>query len=305
MATTRRRFLVWSALGALVAIVLAYASAVGYMMANEVSFIFAPNARAYDVAPEVATRIERIQRTTSGGTPALLWAMRQDALDAPWIIFLHGNAANVSTPGNVTRYLQLHSLGVQVVAPEYLGFGALGGVASEDGAAAAARDAWEWLRAQGIPASRIGIYGWSLGSGVAVRLASTVDERALILEGAFTGVDDRAREVYPWLPVSSIIRNPFATRDRIGVTGSPLLLLHAEDDEVIPFAHGQRLLALAKAPKRLVVLRGGHIRPNVADQATYMAGLREFVREYLPQPVPTVVAPTSPGHSARRAPARR
>jgi pimeloyl-ACP methyl ester carboxylesterase len=288
----RRRWLAWSVAGALAAIVLAYATAVGYMMANEVALVFAPNGRDYAIAPEIARRIERVPRTVDG-SPGLLWVLRGEA-DAPWVVFLHGNAANVSTPENVTRYLQLRSLGLQVVAPEYPGFGSVPGRASEAGAAAAARDAWEWVRASGVPASRIAVYGWSLGSGVATHLATTVDERGLVLEGAFTGVDDRAREVYPWLPIRYMIRNPFASRDRIGRIGSPLLLLHARDDRIIPFPHAERLLAAAHGPKRLVALTGGNIRPNLVDQQTYLDGLRGFFAEIFGAPVPTA-AVTNPG----------
>jgi fermentation-respiration switch protein FrsA (DUF1100 family) len=278
----RRRFLRWSLIGAVAAAVLAYGTAIGWMMANEVALVFVPNRKAYPLSPDVAARIERVSRPVRGGAPGLLWVLRDpDRADAPWVIFLHGNSANVSTPENVARYRQLLGLGLNVVAPEYPGFGVVSGEASEPGAVNAARDAWEWLRASGVPSTHIVIYGWSLGSGVATHLAATVDERAVVLEGAFTGVDDRASELYPWLPVRLMIRNAFASRDRIARIGSPLLLLHARDDEVIPFAHGEHLLQAAREPKRLVGLTGGHIRPNIRDEATYLGALRQFLGDVL------------------------
>lgn len=278
---TLRRFIRWSLIGAVIAVLLAYGSAIAWLMANEIALVFVPNRKAYAVEDAIASRIERVKRRLPEGTPGLLWVVRQQAGsdDGPWVIFLHGNAANVGTPENVTRYSQLLSLGVNVVAPEYPGFGELAGDASELGAVTAARDAWVWLREAGVPPARVAIYGWSLGSGVATNLAAAVDERAVVLEGAFTGVDDRASELYPWLPVRLMIRNPFASRERIARIGSPLLLLHAQDDEIIPFPHGQRLLASAQEPKRLVVLKGGHIHPNVRDEATYLTALRDFFGE--------------------------
>lgn len=263
-----------------VAVVLAYGSAIAWLMVNEVALVFAPNRKTYPLAPDVAARIEHVTRTTRGGAPGLLWVMRQPReTDARWVIFLHGNRANVGTPENVSRYRQLQGLGLSVVAPEYPGFGPLAGEPSEVGAVNAARDAWDWLRSTGVPATHIAVYGWSLGSGVATHLARAVDERALVLEGAFTGVDDRGSELYPWLPIRLIIRNPFASRERIANIGSPLLLLHARDDEVIPFSHGEHLLQAARPPKRLVVLKGGHINPNVRDEATYLDALRQFFRD--------------------------
>lgn len=273
---TARRFLRWTLAGVLVALLLAYLTIVAWFAANETVLVFAPSHRAYDVPPLIAERLERLPRTLPNDTPGELWVMRQASDDTPWVLFLHGNSANVSTPGNVERYEQLLALGVSVIAPEYPGMGTLGGTPSEAGAVAAARDAWQWLSEAGVPSSRVAIYGWSLGSGVATQLASEVDEAALLLEGAFTGVDDRAMELYPWLPVRLLVRNPFASRDRIARAGSPLLLLHAEDDTIIPFPHGERLLSLAQAPKRLVRLKGGHIHLNHEDRATYEAALRQF-----------------------------
>lgn len=276
--TPARRFLRWSLLGASGAALLAYLTVVAYLMVNEVSLVFVPRRTLAAVPPAVEAQLERLPRALAGGTPGQLWVLRQAARpDAPWVLFLHGNGATVATPENVERYEHLRALGLQVVAPEYPGYGGLDGTPSEQGLLSAARDGWQWLRREGVPASRIVVYGWSLGSGVATALASEVDEQAVILEGAFTGVDDRAAELYPWLPVRLMIRTRFASRDRIATIGSPLLLLHAADDTIIPYAHGQRLLALARSPKTLVTLTGGHVHPNRADRARYEAALREFL----------------------------
>lgn len=268
--------------GAAVAAVLAYLTAIGYLMANEVSLVFAPVRTTPVLSPEFARRLEEVPRVLPGGGEGRLWVLRQAAApSAPWVLFLHGNAAPVGAQVNIERYDQLRGLGLQVVAPEYPGYGTVPGTPSEEGLVAAARDAYAWLREQGVPSTRIVIYGWSLGSGVATALARDVDERALILEGAFTGVDDRAAELYPWLPVRLMIRTRFASRERIAEVGSPLLLVHAEDDAIVPYGHGQRLLALARAPKSLATLTGGHVYLNRVDRARYEAALRGFLQPLL------------------------
>lgn len=281
--SSRRRFLRWSLAGGLVAVLLGYVTAVGWLMANEVQLVFVPNRKAFPVAPDVMARIERMPRVTATGRPGLLWVMRQaQRPDAPWVLYLHGNAANVTTPENVERYEQLRGLGLQLVAPEYPGFGEVEGTPSEGALGTAARDAWAWLRAAGVPADSIAIYGWSLGSGVATDLASAVDERAVVLEGAFSGIDDRASERYPWLPIRLMVRNRFASRERIGRIGSPLLLLHATDDTIVPVSHARDLIALALEPRRLVELTGGHMHPNRLDEARYLAALRAFFADVFP-----------------------
>ncbi|WP_396623813.1 alpha/beta hydrolase [Luteitalea sp.] len=273
-----RRFVRWSLRGALVAAVLAYLTVVAYLMANEVSLVFVPPRTASPIPSSLAPHLTQVTRTFPGGATGRLWVLDQASpANAPWAIFLHGNGATVGSAVNVERYEHLRALGLRVVAPEYPGYGDLPGTPSEDGLVSAARDAYAWLRAQGVPPARIVIYGWSLGSGVATALASEVEEGGVILEGAFTGVDDRAAELYPWLPIRLMIATRFASRDRIARIGSPLLLLHAQDDTVIPYAHGERLLSLARAPKTLVTLTGGHIHPNRADKARYEAALRAFV----------------------------
>lgn len=298
----------WALPSAVVSVLLAYGTIIGYMMSREVALVFQPNTLQHVVAADLQLSTERITFSGSRSEPRLLWAMRLAARpDAPWVIFLHGNSANISTPENVTRAHQLRLLGLQVLAVEYPGFGALDGVPSERSAAAAAEDAWRWLReSAGVPARRIAIYGWSLGSGVATHLASTADEAALVLEGAFTGVDDRASEEYPWLPVRWMLNNPFASRDRIAQAGSPLLLLHARDDEVIPFAHAERLLSAARGSRQLVPLSGGHIVPNLAAEDDYLSALHTFLGQAfettLSAPPRSLAAPLgqAQGTSARR-----
>jgi pimeloyl-ACP methyl ester carboxylesterase len=286
-----RRFVRWSAVGIATAAALAYLTVVGYLMANEVQLVFVPNRRAYPVAADVAARIERVPRTPRGPSSGLLWAVRQPArADAPWVLYLHGNGANLASAENVERYEALRRLGLQVVAPEYPGFGEVSGTPSEAALDAAARDAWDWLREQGVPASSIAIYGWSLGSGVATNLASVVGERAVVLEGAFSGVDDRASELYPWLPIRLMVRNRFASRERIARIGSPLLLLHATDDAVIPVSHARLLEAAARQPRRLVELTGGHVHLNRRDHERYTHALRVFFAGVF-SPAPGAVQP--------------
>ena len=120
-------------------------------------------------------------------TGQFAWMMRQsaDAGSAPWVLFLHGNAATVASRVNIVRYEHLRSLGVNVFAPEYRGFGGLAGEPTESGVTEDASIAYRYLRETlRVPPGRIVIYGWSLGSAIAVNVASTVDSGALILEGA-------------------------------------------------------------------------------------------------------------------------
>lgn len=272
------------------AVVLAavvYAALLGWLKWHEIELVYRPQTRL-DVLPgDLGLRPERLRATGDDGAAYLLSIFRTAPEgEAPWVIFLHGNAANVTTSVNVSRYHQLALLGLNVVAVEYPGFGDAPGVPSEAGMVAAGTAAWRWLtRDLAVAPSRIAIYGWSLGSGVATRLAADVDEGAVVLEGAFTSVVDLAREVYPYVPVGALLRDPFASRDRIGAIGAPLLLLHARDDDIVPFAHGERLLAAAQGSRQLVPLSGGHVYPNLAAEDAYLRALYTFLSDALDTPL--------------------
>jgi pimeloyl-ACP methyl ester carboxylesterase len=129
-----------------------------------------------------------------------------------------------------------------------------------------------------VPANRIVIYGHSLGSGVATELALHVEAAGLILEGAFTSVPDRGAEIYPWLPVRLLATQRFANIDKIGHVAMPKLIMHASDDSIIPYAHGQRLFAAARAPKEWVELKGGHMRAFLEDSAHFWGHASAFVQ---------------------------
>lgn len=274
-------------LAVVICVVVPYAGILGWLKWHETDLIYRPVRVMSDVPADLGLVPERLRIADDTGAVHPLWVYRtRPAREAGWVIFLHGNAANVSSTMNVARCHQLSLLGLNVVAVEYPGFGESAGEPSEPGMVAAAMTAWRWLTDDiGVPPSRIAIYGWSLGSGAATQVAADVDEAALVLEGAFTSVADVAAEIYPYLPVRWLLRHPFASHSRIGRAGSPVLLLHARDDEVVPFAHAERLHAAATGLRQLVPLSGGHVHPNLAREDDYLRALHGFLGAALDVPL--------------------
>jgi len=267
--------------GIVALVVLAYGGAIVWLVTNETRLVFKAQRPFGDQRP--SRPYEEIEQfPMEGGGPAYgkAWAMpAATAADtAPWVLFLHGNDANLATRMNVLHYERLRALGVNVLAPEYRGFGGLAGVPSEQGLAEDARRAYELLRQQKkIDAKRIVIYGWSLGSAVAVTLASQVDEAAVILEGAPASVVAIGEQQYPMFPVRRIIRNPFESILRVGAVGSPMLFLHSPEDAVIPIAEGRRLFDAAPSPKQFVEVKGGHVYASERDPSFFPA-IQTFLR---------------------------
>ena len=274
---TLRRLLV--ALVALVALI--YVGAMVWLVSQETRLVF----RAASVLGErrPAMPFEQVDQVPpEGGAPyARAWVMPAPGAgdSAPWVIFLHGNDGNIASRLNVLHYERLRQLGVNVFAPEYRGFGGVAGVPTEAGLAEDAARGYDYLRTvRRVEPRRIVLYGWSLGSAVAVTLASRVDEAAVVLEGAPASIVAIGQQRYPFFPIRLLIRNPFESIQRIQQIGSPVLFLHSPEDVIIPIAEGRRLFDAAPQPKQLVEVSGGHVYAAERDPKFFPA-IRAFLKD--------------------------
>ena len=142
----------------------------------------------------------------------------------------------------------------------YRGYGGNPGTPSEAGLAADARAAVGWLADRGVEPDCLVLYGESLGSGVAVRLASQTPVAAVLLESPFSSVADVAQALYPIFPVRALLHDRFDSVARIADIGAPLLVMHGEADRTVPVRFGRRLFDAAAEPKEAWwVAGGGHV----------------------------------------------
>jgi fermentation-respiration switch protein FrsA (DUF1100 family) len=169
----------------------------------------------------------------------------------PTIIYYHGNAAHMGLRAGM--YGSLMEKGFGVLGVEYRGFGKSSGSPTEQGLYIDARTAMAFLTdTQHIPLKRIIIFGESLGTGVAVQMATEYDAGALVLQSAYTSVSARAAEIYYYIPVRMLIHDKFDTIDKIARVKAPLLLYHGELDNVIPIRMGKAVFAAATSPKESI-----------------------------------------------------
>jgi fermentation-respiration switch protein FrsA (DUF1100 family) len=275
-----RRASVWRILAAVVAILLvAYAGVLAYLVLNEREIVFRPVATLDARRPQAP--FEQVSLTRTDGTREPVWIMRRaDAAEAPWLIFLHGNDATIGARLNILHYERLRALGLNVLAPEYRGFAGTGGIPSERGVDDDARTAYDYARSTlGVPAERIIIFGWSLGSAVAVDLASRVPEAAVVLEGAPASLVDIGSMRYPYVPVRLLMRNPFESIVRVGHITAPMLFLHSPADAVVPIDEGRRLFAAVRSPKQFVEVAGGHVYAAERDP-TFFSHVGAFLHAH-------------------------
>ena len=265
---------------------LVYSAAVVYLMSQETRLVFAAGRPLAETRPSGS--FEQVDIPRADGLRQFAWVLRQperpDA--APWVLYLHGNRATIASRVNVLRYEQLRALGLNVLAPEYRGFGGLDAVPSEPSVSADARHGYDYLRTGlKVPAERIVVYGWSLGSAVAVNVASEVKSAAVVLEGAPASLVAIGERQYPWMPIRLVMRNPFESILKVKKIDAPILFLHSPEDDVIPIEEGRRLYDAAREPKQFVEIAGGHIRPAEEDAARMFGAVRQFLRRggLLPQ----------------------
>ena len=292
-APSRRRFAVRRILIALMAlVVLAYGSAIVWLMTQETRLVFEAGQPLGAARPAFAYQQVDIPR--GDGRRQFAWVMKIDEPGAPWVLFLHGNASTIASRPNVAHYTRLRDAGLHVLAPEYRGFGGLDGVPSERAVIEDARAAYEYLRTDlQASADRIVIYGWSLGSAVAVALAADVPAAAVILEGAPASIVSIGQQRYPWFPLRMMIRNPFDSIARIDRVRAPLLFLHSPEDDIVPIDEGRRLYERAPNPKTFVEVRGGHVYASEVDAQVFHSTVQRFLAEHRVLEAPVAAAGAS------------
>jgi hypothetical protein len=274
-------------------VALGYAAVLIWFRANEDALLFHPERVHVESPPEALGLHSRdVALSSLDGTAlrARLIPPPDDGTAAPaaagWILYLHGAGGNVGKRGYNQAWAKFRRMGLGVLAVDYRGFGESDGTPSEAGLYADADAAYAYLtQALHVSPARVVIYGYSLGSAVAIDLAVRTPAAGLIVEGAFTSIAARGAELYPYLPIRWLARNRFASADKIARVPMPKLFVHARGDTVVPIAHGRQLFALARPPKYFQEVAGGHTDAHEVDPgffaaiAHFIGGLGITVRE--------------------------
>ncbi len=227
-----------------------------YVWYLEQSSVFIPYREIEQTPQAVGLEYEEVCLRAADGAQLHGWFIGRPHARAT-VLFLHGNGGNISH--RVQKVRIFHDLGLEVFVFDYRGYGRSRGVPSEKGLYADARAAYDHLVGErGAAPAKIILYGESLGSAVAVELATEKEVGGIILEGAFTSIADMARRVFPFLP-SVFLRYHFNTLEKVRRIRRPLLVIHSRNDEVVPFSMGRRVFDGAGSDaKDILAVYGGH-----------------------------------------------
>ena len=223
-----------------------------YVRQREMLFPIPPLGRT---APDAAGLPEAEEHvlTTSDGEKVIVWHVPARP-GRPVILYFPGNGDSLA--GCVSRFKAMTADGTGLVALSYRGYAGSSGAPSEEGLLRDAAAAYAFTTER-YAAERIVAWGFSLGTGVAVAIASEHPVRRLILEAPYTSAVDVAASLYRFAPVRLLMRDQFRSDGRIARVTVPLLVMHGTNDLAIPIGFGERLFALAHEPKQFVGFAGG------------------------------------------------
>jgi fermentation-respiration switch protein FrsA (DUF1100 family) len=238
------------------------------------SLVFFPDRRIVATPADIGLDYEDVFIKTSDGERVHGWFVRGEKR---WtVLFFHGNAGNISHRLDSIRIF--HSLGVSVLVIDYRGYGRSEGRMSEQGSYRDAEAAYRFLiDDRNIDADDIVFFGRSLGSAVAIELATRFRPAALIAESCFTSLADVGARHYRLLPVKLLTRIRYDCVPRVEMIDCPKLFIHSPGDELLPFHLAQKLYETAAEPKQFMELQGDHNSGFLTMGPRYVNGLREFL----------------------------
>ncbi len=241
----------------LLALIAAYFSIVALVFFFQRSMMYFPSKEVE--APEQYGLNEFSEKflPTSDNIKVQVWFKRAPEGNAT-IVYFHGNGDNIKN--RVNRFSEFAAKGYGVLALSYRGYGKSEGKPTEEGLYSDARAALEFLKIMGVSPSRMIFYGESLGSGVAVQMATEITPKMIVLEAPFTSMGDVAQLHYRFLPVKYMVLDKFDSISKIENVKAPVLVLHGEKDTIVPHELGKKLADKAGKPKRFELFKEvGHV----------------------------------------------
>lgn len=270
----------WMSILLLMAVAV-YASLFGYLVWNERAILYRPKPQRVTPQDLGLSSIEEVRLRTADGLTLLAWVARP-APGAPMIAYFHGNGGSFKKLHG--RILKLNSFGYGVAMLGYRGYSGSEGTPTEEGLYSDGRALMDWLNGQGYRDIGLVLYGQSLGSGVATKIATERRVAAVVLEAPYTSTAEVAATQLWMFPVQWTMRDQFRSIDRIADIQAPLLIVHGEKDSLIPVGQGRALLAAARPPKEgFFAADADHL--DVHLHGSYPV-IRAFLAKYAAGPAP-------------------
>ena len=227
-------------------IVLVYLVILIFLYFNQRNLMYHPNENNY-FGDQISVNINKVKITTKDNIELLGWFHEKDLKNNKTILFFHGNAGSLEN--RIYKLNNFKDMKVNFLIIAWRGFSGNKGKPSEKGLYEDGASAIKWLLSKGVEEKNIVIYGESLGTGVATHLAQNKSFAGVILETPFTSMIDAAKTFYPYIPINLLIKDKFENEIKIKNIFSPILIMHGEKDQIVPFKMGKKIFEIANEPK--------------------------------------------------------
>ncbi len=208
--------------------------------------MYHPNENNYS-NDKITVSIEKIKIKTKDNIDLLGWYHEKNLKKFKTLLFFHGNAGSLEN--RIHKLNRFDDMKINFLIIAWRGFSGNKGKPTEIGLYEDGQSAIRWLLEKGLKEEDIIIYGESLGTGVATHLAQSKNFAGVILETPFTSMVDAAKTFYPYIPVNLLLKDKFKNEDKIKNINSPILIMHGEADQIVPFAMGKKIFEIANEPK--------------------------------------------------------
>jgi fermentation-respiration switch protein FrsA (DUF1100 family) len=227
-------------------IILIYLSVIVFLFFYQRNLLYHPNENNYS-GNNLNFEIEKVKIKTSDGIELLGWFHEKDLEKFKTIIFFHGNAGTLEN--RIYKLNRLKDLDINFLIIAWRGFSGNKGKPTEKNLYEDGKSAVQWIKNFGVENKNIILYGESLGTGIATEIAQNNDFAGVILETPFTSMADAASKFYPYIPVKLLLRDKYENLKKIKNIKSPILVMHGEVDQLVPFSMGEKIYKEANNPK--------------------------------------------------------
>ena len=208
--------------------------------------LYHPTENNYD-GDKLTVNIQEVKIVTDDNIDLLAWYHNKDINKFKTILFLHGNAGSLEN--RIHKINHFEDMNINFLLLSWRGFSGNKGKPTEKGLYQDARSAVKWLVKQGVIEENIIIYGESLGTGITTEIAQNKNFAGIILETPFTSMVAAGKSKYPIFPIKLLLKDKYESDKKIKNIKSPVLIMHGEEDQIVPFWMGEKMFQMANEPK--------------------------------------------------------
>ena len=210
------------------------------------NLLYHPNENNYS-GDKILVDIKKIKIRTSDNIELLGWYHEKSLKDYKTLVYFHGNAGSLENRIHKLNHFKDMNINFLIIA--WRGFSGNEGKPTENNLYIDGNSAIDWLKKKGVVEKDIIIYGESLGTGIATEIAQNKNFAGLILETPFTSMVEAAKNFYPYIPVGLLLKDKYKNKEKIKNINIPVLVMHGEADQIVPFWMGKKIFDLANNPK--------------------------------------------------------